>query len=58
MSKRLKTTPFLYKDLRLIEVALRLRIESCEDNEDIKGAKKWRIVHTKVTSAIHEYEGE
>jgi hypothetical protein len=41
-----KLTP---KDVSNIEVALRLRIESCEDNEDWKSAAAWKRTWRKFT---------
>lgn len=34
-------------DVNNIECALRLRIESCEDNNDHRGAAVWKRTHAK-----------
>lgn len=39
--------PFTFEELGLIEVALRLRAESCEDNGETKKAEKWRRISQK-----------
>lgn len=40
------------RDLSQIEVALRLRAESSEDNGETRAAKRWRSTHAKVVALI------
>ncbi len=39
------------KELSLIEIAVRLRAESAEDNKETKDAKKWRALLEKIQGA-------
>lgn len=41
------------EDFDNIEVALRLRVESCEDNEDKKAAADWRRTHKAIEKLIY-----
>ena len=44
-------------DLSRIEVALRLRIESCEENHEWKEARLWRSTHEKISGIIEKLKG-
>lgn len=39
------------QDINLIEVAIRLRLESAEDGEDHYWAKKWQELHNRIMKA-------
>lgn len=39
-------------DLERIEIALRLRVEACEDNKEIKEAANWERTHFKVIKSL------
>ena len=52
-----KTLKLTVDDLDLIEVAVRLRAEACEDNDEVAEAQKWRAVEHKVVAAIDKRVG-
>lgn len=45
------TVNFTRTDFINLEVALRLRIEACEENGDTEGAAKWSATYGRVQAA-------
>jgi hypothetical protein len=48
LDRRLHAGELDNSDLRALEVALRLRVEACEDNNEKNKAKKWEALRKKV----------